>query len=140
MIVYLDTSALVKLYVEEEGSDEVEAVVSGAALIGTSVIAYPELRSAIARRTREGHIGAEQALALVEQIDRDWQEIAVVGVTEPLALNAGELAHNHALRGFDAIHLAGALMLRGRFGADVQFLGFDRRLSEAATAEGFTAP
>jgi hypothetical protein len=54
LILYLDTSSLVKLYVEETGSPEVEGLADKASLLCTSVIAYPEARSALARLHRGG--------------------------------------------------------------------------------------
>ena len=53
MILYLDTSALVKLYVEEEGSDEVKKACEQAQVVVTSRLAYAEARSAFARAWRE---------------------------------------------------------------------------------------
>lgn len=53
MILYLDTSSLVKVYIAEAGSDEVQALVASAAVVTTSRIAYPEMRAALARRRRE---------------------------------------------------------------------------------------
>ena len=54
MTVYLDTSSLVKLFLEESGSDQVRALVADATAIATSVVAYAETRAALARRRRNG--------------------------------------------------------------------------------------
>ncbi len=48
MILYLDTSALVKLYVSEEGSEIVRGAVESAGRVATSRIAYAEARAALA--------------------------------------------------------------------------------------------
>jgi uncharacterized protein len=53
LILYLDTSSLVKLYVEESGTPETERLVDGASLVCTSVVAYAEARSALTRLHRE---------------------------------------------------------------------------------------
>ena len=53
MILYLDTSSLVKLYVDEPGSEDVLRLVDQAELVTTSVVAYAEARAALARRRRE---------------------------------------------------------------------------------------
>ncbi|MBE9540835.1 MAG: type II toxin-antitoxin system VapC family toxin, partial [Proteobacteria bacterium] len=53
MVIYLDTSSLVKLYVEEEDSSKVADLVRSSKVIATSLIAYAEARSAFARRYRE---------------------------------------------------------------------------------------
>ena len=56
MILYLDTSALVKLYVEEPNSEEVRSAVDGAVAVAVSEVSYTEARSALARREREGSL------------------------------------------------------------------------------------
>ena len=53
MIVYLDTSSLVKLYVEEDESSKVDALVKSSEITATSLVAYAEARAAFARRSRE---------------------------------------------------------------------------------------
>jgi uncharacterized protein len=59
LILYLDTSSLVKLYVEEAGSATIATLVAEASLVCTSVVAYPEARSALARLRREGGLSTE---------------------------------------------------------------------------------
>jgi uncharacterized protein with PIN domain len=53
MVLYLDTSSLVKLYVAEEDSKEIADLVGSATVVATSIITYVEARSAFARRFRE---------------------------------------------------------------------------------------
>ncbi len=60
MICYLDTSALVKLYVQEEGSDQVSSLVDCSIVIATCKIAFAEARAAFARSYREGIIGQDE--------------------------------------------------------------------------------
>jgi len=76
---------------------------------------------------------------LVEQLDADWQGMTTIDVEWRIAAHAGELAHNHALRGFDAVHLACAERLRASFD-DVRFLTYDERLERAAREEGLVSP
>lgn len=129
--LYLDTSALIKLYLEEAGADRVEAAVEGAQVIATSVVAYAEARAALARRRREKDFTASEYRGLVSELDTSWEGYERLGLTEGLSREAGELAEEHALRGFDAVHLASALRLRQRFPHSA-FLAFDERLSAAA--------
>ena len=133
MILYLDTSALVKLYVEEEHSDWVHACAAEAEVLATSVVALPEMLSALSRKRREGAFAASDFSQVVEQLGEDWDNLAVA-VVQPR--RAGDLATRHPLRGFDAVHLAAALQFLQEE-ADVQgwFLSFDKRLNAAATAE-----
>ncbi len=129
--LYLDTSALIKLYVEEAGADRVEGAVERAEIVATSVVAYAEARAALARRHRENDFTASEYQGIVSELDASWQGYERLGVTEGLAREAGELAEEHALRGFDAVHLASALRLAQRFPSS-SFLAFDERLTAAA--------
>jgi predicted nucleic acid-binding protein len=133
MILYLDTSSLVKLYVDEPGSAEVRERLELAEIATTSVVAYPEARAALARRRRErsltlaGHRRAKAAL------DRDWPRVLSLDVSTQLARSAGDLAERHRLRGFDALHLASYLAIAREFPAeDVRFSSADRTLERAA--------
>ncbi len=151
MILYLDTSALVKLYVEEDGSDNVDAAVRVASSIATSAVAYPEARAALARLERDGHITPEEHRAAVADFDADWESLGVLDLTRNLARFCGRLAQKHGLRGFDAVHLGSAVAVRvasevkredDRQRADsetavqeVYFHAYDERLKRAASHE-----
>lgn len=136
MILYLDTSALVKLYVEEMGSQEVERAVEKSRIVSTSRVAYVEARAGIARKYREGELSKEEHDQVVEDLIRDWDNYFIVEVSESVAKLGGPLTERQSLRGFDAIHLASALLLRNRTRLDVSFSCFDERLKAAAEAEG----
>lgn len=133
MILYLDTSALVKLYVEERGTEVAASAVEKATRVATSRVTYAEARAAFARARREGIVTASLLREVVDRLDADWARYDIVEVTEPLVRRAGALAEKRALRGFDSIQLASALeALRGVRGV---FLCWDERLARAATAE-----
>ena len=139
MILYLDTSSLIKLYIEENGSAEVESLVNQASLVCTSVVAYPEARSALARLHREGALTIEEHSLTKADLDEDWPRYLALEVTSTVWRAAGDLAEKHALRGFDSLHLASFLFLAGEdLGEHVQFSSFDDRLNGAARTE--TAP
>ena len=138
MILYLDTSALVKLYVAEAGSTTVRSAVASASQVATSRVAYPEARSALARRHREGGLDAHTLHRLVADLERDLAACVVVEVSPEIAALAGSLAELHALRGFDALHVASAVRLGALAAAPVQFLSFDARQVDGARAAGLT--
>ena len=138
MILYLDTSALVKLYVRERGSVQVRAQVNKADAIATSVVAYAEARAAFARLRRERPASGKRHRERVGQLDRDWDRYALVELTAAVVRSAGELAEQHSLRGFDAIHLASALWLKSAHTGDLAFAAFDRTLTAGAKAAGLT--
>jgi len=136
MSLYLDTSALVKLYVEEPGAGDVRRRVREADVVTTSRIAYPEARAALARRRREGGITEAELRRAVTDLDRDLRAIAVVELSAAVARTAGLLAERHRLRGLDAIHLASALAFWQLTGRAPAFLSFDEPQSAAARREG----
>lgn len=109
MIVYFDTSAMVKLFLREPGTETVRDLWEGAADRVTSVATYPEARSAIASAVRSGRIGPERGDGAVFELGVRYSTMSVVMLDELLALEAGDLAQRHALRGYDAVHLASAL-------------------------------
>jgi predicted nucleic acid-binding protein len=136
LILYLDTSSLIKLYVEESGSAETERLLGESSLGCTSVVAYAEARSALARLCREGSLTAEEHTLAKADLDRDWPHFLSVEVTPVVWRTAGDLAERHALRGFDSLHLASFLYLtKANLGEPVQFSSFDGRLNGAARAE-----
>lgn len=156
MILYLDTSALVKLYAEEPGREEVENAVQEAHVVAVSEIGYVEARSALARKEREGSFSTDEHDATIEQLQQDYREVYLSRpVTGDLIARAGELAREHALRAYDAVHLATALVLReesrelaerGQEPAEtspqeggelqVALMTFDSSLAKAARNEG----
>ncbi|HKH45417.1 MAG TPA: type II toxin-antitoxin system VapC family toxin [Thermoanaerobaculia bacterium] len=141
MILYLDTSSLIKLYIEESGSAEVESLVDQASLVCTSVVAYPEARSALARLCREGALSAEEHSLTKADLNEDWPRYLALEVTPTVWRAAGDLAEKHALRGFDSLHLASFLFLVGEdLGERVEFSSFDDRLNGAARAESALEP
>lgn len=134
-LVYLDTSALVKLCVLETGTPLAVALWRGADALVTSRIADAEVRSVLSAAERIGRIDAAPAAQARER----WQELrpglALVEVSEAIADHAAALAGRRPLRAGDAIHLASALLLKE---AKPLMAVWDRRLSSAARAEGLT--
>lgn len=136
MILYLDTSSLVKLYVDETGSSEVRRAVEAADVLATSVVALPEARSAFARLEREGALTPQQLDAIRQDLLHDWGAFLKVRVLKRVYERAGELAEKRALRGFDALHLASFLEVSEQAAEEeVGFSAFDDRLNAAVAAE-----
>lgn len=122
---------MVKLYVEEEGSDKTERALREAERVFTSLVSYAEARSAFARKRRDGVLTEEEHHLVVDALDLDWASYETIAVQENVSRLAGDLADRHALRGFDAIHLASAL-LSGEEAENLSFVAFDADLAEAA--------
>jgi uncharacterized protein len=141
LISYLDTSSLVKLYVLEDGTQEVRSLIADSSVVATSAIAYAEARAAFARRAREGSLSRREHGRAKADLESDWSLFLSLEVTAPIARHAGDLAERHALRGFDALHLATYLALVARMaGERHRFSCFDARLSAAAGTEARSPP
>lgn len=139
MILYLDTSALLKLYVEESGTAEVVERLERADAVATARVSYVEARAALARHRRERALTAADLRRAVRELDREWGTYNLIDLTDPLVRLAGALAERHALRGYDAVQLASALDVRTA-GADLEFLSFDARLNRAGRRERLRVP
>ena len=137
MTVYLDTSSLVKLYVDEPDAEDVQRLVGDANVVATSVLAYAEARAAFARRRREKLMTPAESRATLRQLDADWPRFFVILLGDELGQAAGRLADVHGIRGCDAVHLAAfASLLTQCEDDDVRFSCADDRLTRAARALG----
>ena len=136
MILYLDTSSLLKFYLEEEDSPAVRSWIAAADLHATSRVTLPEAAAALARRQRSGGISTEERDRAMTDIYRDWPDLVAIELDEG---RAADLALRRGLRGFDAVQLAAALTVRHGAGPEaLAFSSFDVELNEAARAEGLT--
>lgn len=135
MMLYLDTSALVKLFIEEADSGAVFEAVERSGAQATHLLSYAEACAAFARVERElGRPGWFKQLRA--GLDEAWPRINVINPDKGMIQRAATLAHRHALRGYDSVHLAAAEAVH-RHGP-ATFACFDRRLAEAARALGLT--
>jgi predicted nucleic acid-binding protein len=138
VILYLDTSALVKWYIREEGSPEVTGACKNAESVAVSVLAYAEALSAFARKARESEADSAVLKKAARQFKLDWDSLVLVQLTETLSPYIERLIYTYPLRGSDAVHLASALFIKAQLKEEVCFACFDRPLLAAAREEGFT--
>lgn len=138
MIVYLDASALVKRYVVEAESAQVVALIGGAQMTGTAVLCRAEVAAALAKAVRIGLVSRESAVKALGEFNADWEYLARFHIGEPLAARAAMLAWEHGLRGYDAVHLATALVWRETLGEAVTVATYDRELWRGARQAGLT--
>ena len=134
MILYCDTSALIKRYVVESGTDIVDAAWDSAAVVSTSVVAYAESMAAFHRRHREGHLSQKELKQTCDRFSGDFGRLVLVPVDRHLHPSVDDLLKKHPLRGFDVIHLASALVFNDD--EDILFACFDGNLNKAAAKEG----
>lgn len=135
-MLYADTSAIVKKYVDESGSADVRDVIQREAVIGTCVISRAEAAAAFAKATRVGSLAASDAKACYTALLREWKHYARIRITEALIARAGDLAWTLRLRGYDAVHLAAALHWSERLAEPVVLATFDQELWTAARKMG----
>jgi predicted nucleic acid-binding protein len=138
LIVYLDASALVKRYVQEAGSGDVDKLIADAGVVATSVLSRAEVGAALARASRAQVLVSVEARAAVARFEAEWPSLLRIQATEVLAAQASALAWVHALRGFDAMHLASALFLQAMLAGQVTVATYDRQLWTASGAAGLT--
>jgi uncharacterized protein len=132
-LVYFDSSALVKLVVEEDGSDLVAELWDNCDAALSSRLAYPEVRAALAASGRNHDLGAGDLLTAERAWEEFWGATRPVELTPAVEQHAGQLAKSHALRGADAVHLASALAVND---PDLVVAVWGRRLHAGTLAAG----
>lgn len=138
-LLYVDTSALFKRYVQEDESDEVLERMEDAPAVGTALITRVEVAAALAQAVRQQRMGRDDARAAETEFLDEWDAFTRIGMTNAFAERAGELAWKHDLRAYDAAQLAAALAWKDEMAEtddEIVFACFDRELCEAAAAEG----
>lgn len=136
-MIYLDTSALIKRYIWESGSEQIRQVFRDNVLIITSKIAYAKIYAAFTRRMREGHLTRVRYRQISRFFELEWPAYLIVEVHDEVLHLSRDLIKKYPLRGFDALHLASANSLRQHLKTSITFGGADQRLLESAKAEGF---
>lgn len=132
MILYLDASALVKRYIQEMDSDKVNAWIDAAEMVVTGLITRVEVAAAIARVGRMNLITPEEALIALRLFRSEWESFQRLPINENTVMRGDVLAYEHNLRGYDAIHLACALIWQETLGLPVTLASFDGQLIQAA--------
>ena len=138
MIAYFDSSSIVKWFFDEPFMELAREIRDKTTSAFTSFISFPEVMSAINRAWREGRCLKSDMELVRDEFVRIWPDFRWIKVDERLIHQAGQLIFRHNLRGFDAVHMASALLLmEDGNGVDLFFSSFDRNLNRAAQKEGF---
>ena len=135
-VAYGDTSALVKLFVVEEGSRETREALSAVRVLGTGLLSRVELGAALARGVRRGLLSCEDGARAREHLALVWPSWVHIGIDERLAARAEATAWEYGLRGYDAIRLAMALEWQERLHYPVMLATYDRELAAAGRQAG----
>jgi uncharacterized protein len=150
MILYLGTSSLIKLYIDEPYSQTIKDWVNVAEIVATSRIAYTEVMSALDIRFKKGNLSKDAHDLVVKGFSEDWQNFAKVDFDD---YEAGKFVNKYSLTRFGALHLSSAKLIqrayekeklnfetsnKGRLDITFFFSSADKKLSEAAAAEGLS--
>jgi predicted nucleic acid-binding protein len=136
---YLDSSAWVKRYLEEPGTERVNRMFAGSERFACAGLGYVEVVAALARHQSVRKLEKHGLERLQQDLRDDWGDFIGLPVSDGLLNQAAQLARRHRLRGADAVHLAAALQLRDALaetGEELLLVASDQELLAAATAVG----
>ncbi len=136
--IYLDTSALIKRYVEEAGSDEVAQLLAEARTVATLTLTRVEAYSALRKAVRTRALNESEAEETRAAFEADWPYLEHIRLHPAIEELASSLAWEDGLRGYDAVHLAAALFWKEMLGTRVVLATFDRDLHAAARNHGLS--
>jgi predicted nucleic acid-binding protein len=138
MILYLDTSALMKRYFEEAYTGKLLTLWKEADQIVTSSVAYAEAIATVYRKKREVRLSSRVFNKLVNSLHLDWEAFIRVECNDDLNETIHKVVAKHPLRGFDAIHLASAIVTHEKINDVFLFACFDPKLLDSARKEGLS--
>lgn len=131
MLTYVDTSTLLKLIIDEEGSDRADIIWQSADTVSSVSLIVVEARAALAAASRGGRLTARQHAAAKAELDVLLGDLYVVEPTDEVIAHAADLAEYEELRGYDAVHLAAALTVSAAL-----LTSADAALCDAAARQG----
>jgi predicted nucleic acid-binding protein len=131
MITYVDTSTLLKLIIDEDGSDRAAAIWTAADAVASVNLIVVEARAAIAAATRAWRLSKSQHRTVVAELDVLLGDLHLIPVSDELVTAAADLAEEEGLRGYDAVHLAAALAIEATV-----LTSADSALCDAAAHQG----
>jgi predicted nucleic acid-binding protein len=136
MIVYLDTSALVKRYIREAGTEDVIALLENAGSVGSASLTKVEMAAAFEKTVRQGWVERKIALQAWQDFLDHWSSFTRLHTSSGTIDRASALAWEYSLRGYDAMHLACALLWKETLEAQITMATFDRDLWQASKKAG----
>jgi predicted nucleic acid-binding protein len=105
-VIYLDTSALAKNYIKEDGSGSINKIIADSPVIAISKITYPEILSALIRRNKTGDISNRELIKLITEFESNWDYFIIVDFKDELLPLIKTVIQKHLLKAADAIHLS----------------------------------
>lgn len=135
MWAYFDSSAVVKVYVQENGRATVLRLLRLHEVVVSAILPV-EIRGALRRRAEENTIESSRLPAALNQLTADRAQWNMLAVSTEILGRAEEIVAVHAVRTLDAIHIASAKEFAERVRGRVPFISADHRQVEAAAAVG----
>ena len=132
MNLFLDTSALIKLYVDELDSPLVRRAIETSPMCAVSRIAWAEAHAALARRERDHSISSDLLAQACSALEQDWPAFSIVEVSQQVVEKAAEYAIVFGLLAYDSVQLASAAVWTQQSEEPVVFACFDAQLNRAA--------
>ncbi len=134
-MIYFDSSALVKRYIEEKGSDKINGLLRESSISAVSRLAYPEILAAMTRRHKAKGIETGAFERVKKAFKDDWSFLTVIELHHQVFQFIDEMIARYALKGADSVQLSSALWLKKSTKGDVIFVASDPELIQAAKAE-----
>lgn len=128
MILYMDTSALIKRYVREDGTEDVISIVERAEGVGSVILTQVEMAAALAKSVRQGWVQQETAAQAWKDFLAHWLSFARLSLTTASLERASSLAWERGLQGYDAMHFSSALTWQDTIDRPVTVATYDRVL------------
>ncbi len=133
--IYIDTSAYLKIFLKEKGSDRVRKLVKENSLLASAILTS-ECFSAFSRRRQGNEINDKTFNRLVNRVKKDLPYIEIVRLTDEVLRKTEEILLHLPVRTLDAVHIASALLFKESTGIDLQFVTSDKRQAESANDKG----
>lgn len=130
MRTFFDSSAFAKRYIEESGSQAVDAICTRATELALSVVCIPEILSALNRRVREGNLSRRYYEQAKKRLSEDVEDAVIVNLTSPVISTCTTILEASPIRALDALHIACAV----QWEAELFVSGDKRQLSAARRA------
>ena len=109
MRIFIDTSALAKHFFQEEGTQEVQDILTQADMVYVSILSLPETFSTLARKKREEKVSTRQYIEIKKAIVKDFRDFNISELSPRIISKSIFLLEKYSIRTLDAIHLASAL-------------------------------
>ena len=134
-MIYFDSSAMVKRYLDEKGSYKVNKMLDEASVVATSILTYPEILSAFIRKQRMRDIPKDAYAEASSALESEWSYFFIIQFSDQLYPTITRIIERYEMKAADSIHLASALWLKHSVKENVSFVSSDTSLLKAAGVE-----